>query len=84
MLVNLSSTISTEQDLRTLGIVALEMEHHVVQTYLTNNAGNITNAAYKLLIKWRKTQPDSHTAYTKMAHGIIYSKLMYLMKVLMD
>ena len=84
MLVKLSSRISTEQDLRALGIVGLKMEHHVVQKHLTNNCSDITNEADSMLIEWRKSKSDARIAHTMMGHGLIDSGLMNLIHILTD
>ena len=62
-LVKLSRSITTETELRRLGIEGLRIPESNIQSALTDNRGDIRAAAYRVLSTWRKKYQDQSVAF---------------------
>ena len=69
MVVNVARRMVSESDLRSLGIVGLEMSPSVIEGIMWDNRFGIGEAAHMVLKRWLASQPDRKEAYTNLCEG---------------
>ena len=69
-ILNLSQRITSEQDLRELGIRVLGLQEHITNTALYNHRTSIQDAAHDVLSTWRKQYQSSQEAYMDLKTGL--------------
>ena len=70
MLWKLSGYITSESDIRHLGLIGLKLPGHVIDTTINNNRSEINMAAYKVLHQWEKSQSDLKEAYATLCAAL--------------
>ena len=80
MLLKLSEKIIEEHDLQKVGVIGLGLEDSVVDRHLRNNRNDITMAVLGVVKTWRRTQPDSTVAYTKLCEALREVEMKFLIE----
>ena len=83
-LLSLPKRITNEVDLKELAINGLKMDEHVVDTNMTNERGDISSAAHKVLQHWRKSIEKDKVAYSILWEALGKVKLNGLRETLLN
>ena len=70
MLWSLAQLIDGQETLQTIAIIGLGVKSHIVHREINNNPTDITTAAHKVLLHWRKRYEDSEEAYTALCDAL--------------
>ena len=70
MLLKLSKKINQKSDILTLATIGLDMDEDDVERNLTDSKNEIHMAVRGVLKVWRRSQPDSTTAYGKLCDAL--------------
>ena len=71
----LAKQITSPGELLTLALEGLNEEDFNVEGHLYDNRDAIRIASFKVLQKWRNSQPNPRVAYTKMCEALLKVKL---------
>ena len=69
-LILLSEGINQPSKLRKLAVLGLKMGASVIDSALQNNKDDIDEAAYRVLMQWRVSQPDKWVAYKQICEAL--------------
>ena len=75
LIVELSERVSTEKELRKLGVQVLKLPDYPVKTALTNNPRCIQSAAYDVLNLWSKQYRRRQDAYADLKTSLGMSRM---------
>ena len=75
MVLDVSKRITDELDLRDLATKGLKVEVHITDKHI-NTERSIHLAAFKVLSDWRKRQPNSRIAYSKLHDAFEHVKML--------
>ena len=70
MLLKLSKKINKKIDILTLATIGLGMDEDMVEGKLKDNQDEIHMAVHGVLKVWRRSEPDSKTAFKKLCHAL--------------
>ena len=70
MLLKLSKKINRKIDILTLATIGLDMDEDEVEGILRDNQDEIHMAVYAVLKVWRRSQPDSKTAFKNLCDAL--------------
>ena len=73
-LLSLSQEITGHGQLRCLAIHGLKIKSNVVESCLAN-ATEISEAAYQVMLRWIKNEPDRKVAYDNMCRALTHNKV---------
>ena len=83
-LLLLSRRLTKEAEIHSLAVDGLEMKNHVIDKFLSDNKGDITTAAYKLLNEWFKNQSDRKTAYVNICRALKDAEMEFYIKDVLE
>ena len=69
MVLNLSMRLTNKGAIRLLAMNGLEMKKHIIDKYFHDET-DITEAAYRILDEWYKTQCNSRKAYNRLCKAL--------------
>ena len=70
MLLKLSKKINQKIDILTLATIGLDMDEDDVDGILRDNKDEIHMAVYNVLKVWKRSEPDSKTAFTNLCDAL--------------
>ena len=70
MLWNLATMITNSGALKTIALIGLRMDDHIVETELYYHPGDITSAAHAVLKCWKINKYDPKAAYVELCNAL--------------
>ena len=83
MIEKLSLWISAKQELQVLATNGLKIKPYIIEAALEYNQYNVQESAQRILLNWRKEQPNKKIAYSKLRQVLENVNMAFYVRVVL-
>ena len=83
MIEDLSLRISATQELQVLATNGLKIKPYIIEATLEYNQYNVQKSAQRILLNWRKEQPNKKIAYSKLRQALENVNMAFYVRVVL-